>query len=138
LLQKLRNEILRKPSAGRVEMKADKSEKERQALYEKILKVDQKEDEFMTMKRQYEISLANFATDFQYLTTRMEHLLYEHPQSSAALSRDLSETQYLNRQVKNYVDVQMDELGKLSRQTRKTMEEEREKLTKERNSLPWE
>ena len=52
-------------------MKADKSEKERQALYEKILKVDQKEDEFMTMKRQYEISLANFATDFQYLTTRM-------------------------------------------------------------------
>ena len=119
-------------------MKADKSEKERQALYGKILKVDQKEDEFMTMKRQYEISLANFATDFQYLTTRMEHLLYEHPQSSAALSRDLSETQYLNRQVKNYVDVQMDELGKLSRQTRKTMEEEREKLTKERNSLPWE
>ena len=100
-------------------MKADKSEKERQALYEKILKVDQKEDEFMTMKRQYEISLANFATDFQYLTTRMEHLLYEHPQSSAALSRDLSETQCLNRQVKNYVDVQMDELGKLSRQTRK-------------------
>ena len=47
-------------------------------------------------------------------------------------------TQYLNRQVKNYVDVQMDELGKLSRQTRKTMEEERDKLTKERNSLPWE
>ena len=92
----------------------------------------------MTMKRQYEISLANFATDFQYLTTRMEHLLYEHPQSSAALSRDLSETQYLNRQVKNYVDVQMDELGQLSRQTRKTMEEERDKLTKERNSLPWE
>ena len=119
-------------------MKADKSEKERQALYEKILKVDQKEDKFMKMKRQYEISLANFATDFQYLTTRMEHLLYEHPQSSAALSRDLSETQYLNRQVKNYVDVQMDELGKLSRQTRKTMEEERDKLTKERNSLPWE
>ena len=119
-------------------MKADKSEKERQELYVKILKVDQKEDEFMTIKRQYEISLANFATDFQYLTTRMEHLLYEHPQSSAALSRDLSETQYLNRQVKNYVDVQMDELGKLSRQTRKTMEEERDKLTKERNSLPWE
>ena len=119
-------------------MKAEKSEKERQALYEKILKVDQKEDEFMTMKRQYEISLANFATDFQYLTTRMEHLLYEHPQSSAALSRNLAETQYLNRQVKNYVDVQMDELGKLSHQARKTMEEEREKLTKERNSLPWE
>ena len=119
-------------------MKADKSEKERQELHEKILQVEQKEDEFMLLKRQYEISLANFATDFQYLTTRMEHLLYEHPQSSAALSRDLSETQYLNRQVKNYVDVQMDELGKLSRQTRKTMEEEREKLTKERNSLPWE
>ena len=119
-------------------MKADKSEKERQALYEKILKVDQKEDEFMTMKRQYEISLANFATDFQYLTTRMEHLLYEHTLSSATLSRDLSEPQYLNRQVKNYVDVQMDELGTLSRHTRKTMEEERDKLTKERNSLPGE
>ena len=119
-------------------MKADKSEKERQALYEKILKVDKKEDKFIALKHQYEDSLVNFATDFQYLTTRMEHLLYEHPQSSAALSRDLSETQYLNRQVKNYVDVQMDELGKLSRQTRKTMEEERDKLTKERNSLPWE
>ena len=119
-------------------MKADKSEKERQALYEKILKVDQKESEFMALKRQYENSLANFATDFQYLTTRMEHLLYERPQSSSALSRDLAETQYLNQEIKNYVDVQMDELGKLSHQARKTMEEEREKLTKERNSLPWE
>ena len=77
-------------------MKADKSEKERQALYEKILKVDQKKNEFMTMKRQYEISLANFATDFQYLTTRMEHLLYEHPQSSAASVVIYHETQYLN------------------------------------------
>ena len=119
-------------------MKVDKSEKERQALYEKILKVDQKEDEFMTMKRQYEISLVNFATDFQYLTTQMENLLYEHPQNTAALSRDLAETQHLNQQVKNYVDVQMDELEKLDRQARKTLEEEREKLTKERNSLPWE
>ena len=119
-------------------MKADKSEKERQELYVKILKVDQKEDEFMTLKRQYEISLANFATDFQYLTTQMENLLYEYPQNTASLSRDLAETQHLNQQVKNYVDIQMDELEKLGRQTRKTLEEEREKLTKERNSLPWE
>lgn len=119
-------------------MKADKSEKERQALYEKILKVDEKEDEFMTMKHQYEDSLVNFATDFQYLTNRMENLLYEYPQNTAALSHDLAETQHLNQQVKNYVDVQMDELEKLGRQTRKTLEEEREKLTKERNSLPWE
>ena len=50
----------------------------------------------------------------------------------------LPETQHLNQQVKNYVDVQMDELEKLNRQARKTLEEEREKLTKERNSLPWE
>ena len=92
----------------------------------------------MTMKRQYEISLVNFATDFQYLTTRMENLLYEYPQNTAFLSRDLAETQQLNQQVKNYVDIQMDELEKLGRQTRKTLEEEREKLTKERNSLPWE
>ena len=93
-------------------MKADKSEKERQELHEKILQVEQKEDEFMLLKRQYENSLGNFATDFQYLTTQMETLLYEH--------------------------VQMDELGKLSHQTRNAMEEEREKLIKERNSLPWE
>ena len=32
----------------------------------------------------------------------------------------------------------MDELGKLSHQTRNAMEEEREKLIKERNSLPCE
>ena len=119
-------------------MKADKSGKERQALYEKILKVDQKEDKFMALKHQYEDSLVNFATDFQYLTTRMENLLYEYPQNTASLSRDLAETQHLNQQVKNYVGVQMDELEKLGRQTRKTLEEEREKLTKERNSLPWE
>ena len=119
-------------------MKVDKSEKERQALYEKILKVDEKEDKFMALKHQYEDSLVNFAADFQYLTTRMENLLYEYPQNTAFLSRDLAETQHLNQQVKNYVDVQMDELEKLGRQTRKTLEEEREKLTKERNSLPWE
>ena len=79
-----------------------------------------------------------FATDFQYLTTQMENLLYEHPQNATALSRDLADTQSLNQQVKNYVDFQMDELGKLSHQTRNSMEEEREKLIKERNSLPWE
>jgi len=112
-------------------MKADKSEKERQALYEKILKV-------VALKHQYEDSLANFATDFQYLTNRMENLLYEYPQNTASLNRDLAETHHLNQQVKNYVGVQMDELEKLGRQTRKTLEEEREKLTKERNSLPWE
>ena len=114
-------------------MKTDKSEKERQELHEKILQVEQKEDEFMLLKRQYENSLGNFATDFQYLTTQIEH-----PQNAAALSRDLADTQSLNQQVKNYVDVQMDELGKLSHQTRNAMEEEREKLIKERNSLPWE
>lgn len=52
-------------------MKTDKSEKERQELHEKILQVEQKEDEFMLLKRQYENSLGNFATDFQYLTTQM-------------------------------------------------------------------
>ena len=119
-------------------MKTDKSEKERQEHHEKILQVEQKEDEFMLLKRQYENSLGNFATDFQYLTTQMENLLYEHPQNATALSRDLADAQSLNQQVKNYVDVQMDELGKLSHQTRNAMEEEREKLIKERNSLPWE
>ena len=119
-------------------MKTDKSEKERQELHEKILQVEQKEDEFMLLKRQYENSLGNFATDFQYLTTQMETLLYEHPQNATTLSRDLADTQSLNQQVKNYVDVQMDELEKVSRQTRNAMEEEREKLIKERNSLPWE
>ena len=76
--------------------------------------------------------------DFQYLTTQMETLLYEHPQNATTLSRDLADTQSLIQQVKNYVDVQMDELEKVSRQTRNAMEEEREKLIKERNSLPWE
>lgn len=119
-------------------MKIDKSEEERQELHKKILQVEQKEDEFMILKRQYENSLENFATDFQYLTTQMENLLYEHPQNVTALSQDLADTQFLNQQVKNYVDVQMDALGKLSHQTRNTLEEEREKLIKERNSLPWE
>ena len=69
-------------------MKTDKSEKERQEFHEKILQVEQKEDEFMLLKRQYENSLGNFATDFQYLTTQMETLLYEHPQNATTLSRD--------------------------------------------------
>ena len=86
-------------------MKADKSEKERQALYEKILKVDEKEDKFIALKHQYEDSLTNFATDFQYLTNRMENLLYEYPQNTASLNRDLAETHHLNQQVKNYVGV---------------------------------
>ena len=99
-------------------MKIDKSEEERQELHKKILQVEQKEDEFMLDK--------------------MENLLYEHPQNVTALSQDLADTQFLNQQVKNYVDVQMDALGKLSHQTRNTLEEEREKLIKERNSLPCE
>lgn len=80
----------------------------------------------MALKRQYENSLGNFATDFQYLTTQMENLLYEHPQNATALSRDLADTQSLNQRVKNYVDIQMGELGKFSRQTRGSLEKERE------------
>ncbi|KXT70059.1 hypothetical protein SGODD07_01672 [Streptococcus gordonii] len=119
-------------------MKTDKSEKERQELHKKIIQVEQKEDEFMALKRQYETSLGNFAMDFQYLTAKMENLLYEHPQSPAALSRELAEAQSLNQQARNYVEEQIDNLEKVSRRTRKNLEEEREKLIKERNSLPWE
>ena len=119
-------------------MKTDKSEKERQELHKKIIQVEQKEDEFMALKRKYETSMGNFAMDFQYLTAKMENLLFESSQNSAVLSRDLAETQSLNQRVKNYVDIQMGELGKFSRQTRESLEEEREKMTKERNSLPWE
>lgn len=38
-------------------MKADKSEKERQELYDKILKVEQKEDEFLDLKKILKIQL---------------------------------------------------------------------------------
>lgn len=45
-------------------MKTDKSEKERQELHEKILQVEQKEDEFMLLKRQYEKFSGEFCNRF--------------------------------------------------------------------------
>ncbi len=87
----------------------------------------------MLLKRQYRILTGNFATDFQYLTTQMENLLYEHPQDATALNRDLGYSVTTNRS--RIMDVQMDELK--ARSSDKMLWKKSRKLIKERNSLPW-
>lgn len=120
-------------------MKADKSEKERQELYDKILKVEQKEDEFLDLKKKFENSIEAFAADFQGLNDRLNISLESQTNGEVStLSRIFEENQYLSQKMRLYVNTQLEDLSQLSRRIRKNLEEEREELIAERNSLPWE
>lgn len=118
-------------------MTTDKSAKERHELNQKILRVERKEDDFNRLKNQYEKELIQFQDKFQNLSQQIERL-YEDDLAYSQIRQKLERNQELSSWVGNYVDNQLEAISSVGRQVRNNLDEKRENLIKERNSLPWE
>lgn len=115
----------------------DKHEKERYDLYLEIATVERKEDELSLLSRNYQKNLEEFFDQFSYLSNEIETLLYSSPTNQQSI-QELQDNMDLNQAVNRYVDHQLDEVQQVKQRLMNTLEEERERLVKERNNLPWE
>ena len=117
---------------------ADKNEEKRYKLWREIVKIDDKEENLQTLKRQYEQQVTHFHSEIQSIHQRMATLLAISPSSRQVIEQIESENRTIQRQVNSYVDEELDELGKQTKKARRTFDEAREELISERNRLPWE
>lgn len=106
-------------------MSADRSANERFELTAEIARVEQREDEFAELRGAYQRSLEQFQQQFHSVTRRRES--------------SLSDVQHeLLFHVDRYVEESLYELARVSTQVRVSLDDQRERLARERNALPWE
>ena len=117
---------------------ADKDEEKRYKLWREIVKIDNKEENLQTLKRQYEQQLTNFYSDIQSIHHRMTNLLSLSPSSRQLIEQIESENRTIQRQVNSYVEEELDTLEKQTKKACRSFDEAREELIAERNRLPWE
>ena len=117
---------------------ADKNEEKRYKLWREIVKIDDKEENLQTLKRQYEQQVIHFHSEIQSIHHRMATLLALSPSSRQVIEQIESDNRTIQRQVNSYVEEELDELGKQTKKARRSFDEAREELIAERNRLPWE
>ena len=117
---------------------ADKNEEKRYKLWREIVKIDDKEESFQTLKRQYEQQVIHFHSEIQSIHHRMATLLALSPSSRQVIEQIESENRTIQRQVNSYVDEELDNLDKQTKKARRFLDDVREELITERNRLPWE
>ena len=117
---------------------ADKNEEKRYKLWREIVKIDDKEENLQTLKRQYEQQVIHFHSEIQSIHHRMATLLAISPSSRQVIEQIESDNRTIQRQVNSYVEEELDELGKQTKKARRSFDEAREELIAERNRLPWE
>lgn len=104
-----------------------------------IRQVERIEDEFSNIKHQFEASLGEFHTNFRRLSVRNKELIgLSRGQNQWTVHQELEEQYVLDKQVDQYVNDGFEQLSQLSNRVRKTMDEEREYLIRERNRMLWE
>lgn len=103
-------------------MSADRSANERFELTAQIAHVERREDEFSELRGAYQRSLDRFREQFHRVTRQ----------------REGDAQQELLFHVDRYVGESSDELTRVSSQVRLALDDERERLIRERNALPWE
>ena len=117
---------------------ADRNEEKRTEIWRKIVKIEDKEENLQTLKRQYEQQLTNFYSDIQSIHHRMVNLLSLSPSSRQVIEQIESDNRTIQRQVNSYVEEELDALEKQTKKARRSFDEAREELIAERNRLPWE
>lgn len=117
----------------------DKSEEKRFELSQKIIRIEQEEEDFSYAVRQYRQKLENFEAAFYALTTNLRdfYRYCDSPQQSM-LIQEMDELDQLQRQVDQYGESEEDRLTIVSRRVCQNLDDHRERLIKERNQLPWE
>ncbi|MEN2741325.1 hypothetical protein ABCS02_26370 [Microbacterium sp. X-17] len=119
-------------------MSADRSANERFRLTAEIAHVERREDEFSEFRDAYERSLEQFRQQFHSVTRRLESVLSRDPHPNSAARQEHEAQHELLFHVDRYVQESVEELAWTSTQVRMPLHDERERLIRERNALPWE
>lgn len=120
-------------------MNLDKNENLRQELDNEVKKVEMREDDFIQLRNRFERSLEDFKMNFRNLSYQNSDLLENAANAGSKRAiNELEESQMLTFKVDKYVNSQLEELSNTSKTIRKSLNDKREKLIKERNNLPWE
>lgn len=117
---------------------ADINEEKRSELWREIVKIEDKEESLLAIKRQYEKQLTNFYSDIQTLNCRMTNLLELSPSSHKIVEQIEEDNWSIQRAIGWYVDEELDNLDKQTKKARRLLDDVREELVTERNRLPWE
>ena len=102
----------------------DKNQEKRGQLHEQIIHLENQEEDLLVLKRRYEEKVMDFRTDIWTMNAQIENLIDPVSETSSTNRKIWEENQALQQAIDSYVEQKLDE--------------NREKLTKERNSLPWE
>lgn len=119
-------------------IKIDKSEKERSTLTRKIIELEEKEDDLKLLQKRHENRVLYLAEQFEQLSSGVDSLLKESDMSTQFRIQELENNQELRRQMSEYVQIHFDDIEKWSQSIRRNTDEQRDKLISERNRLPWE
>ena len=115
-------------------MMEDVNKKKRDKLFQEIVKTERQEDLILNLSREYQKSLDEFIEDLSLITREAEEKLSLSDQNNLFFQ----EKNEMDLIARNYVVRQIDGLSEEFRNVLKNLDIQREKLIRERNSLPWE
>ena len=115
----------------------DKNQEKREQLYKQIIQLENQED-LLVIKRRYEEKVMDFRADIWTINAQIENLMDPVSETSHTNRKIWEENQALQQTIDSYVEQELDNVSKQTRKVQQKLDENREKLTKERNSLPWE
>ena len=116
----------------------DKNQEKREQLHKQIIQLENQEEDLLVLKRRYEEKVMDFRTDIWTMNARIENLIDPVSETSSTNRKIWEENQALQQTIDSYVEQELDNVSKQTREVQQKLDENREKLTKERNSLPWE
>jgi|UPI00080B4DD6 hypothetical protein len=119
---------------GKLTMMEDVNKNKRDKLFQEIVKTERQEDLFFNLSREYQQSLDEFLEDLSLITREAEEKMSISSQN-ILFFQEKNEMDLIAR---NYVVRQMDGVSEEFRNVLKNLDIQREKLIRERNSLPWE
>lgn len=99
--------------------------------------LEDKEVEFLGMKRRFERSLEDFRFQFQYYLRQEEELLHSCG-DSIALHREMDQCRFIHEKVSLYTEDTLHQLSQIARGVQREIQQQRENLAieKRKRSLP--
>lgn len=115
-------------------MMEDVNKNKRDKLFQEIVNIEKQEDNILDLTRDYQKSLDEFLEDISLITREAEEKLSLSSQNNLFFQ----EKNEMDSIARNYVVRQIDGVSEEFRNVLKNLDIQREKLIRERNSLPWE
>lgn len=116
----------------------DKNQEKREQLYKQIIQLENQEEDLLVIKKRYEEKVMDFRADIWTINAQIENFIDPVSETSHANRKIWEENQALQQAIDSYVEQELDNVSKQTRKVQQKLDESRERLTKERNSLPWE